>query len=368
MTTPHPWALPVLAAALTAPAAAATPTADVDRIQARLDAASRLFESDLPADALAVLDEVAAELGADGEAQFPLLRFMMARCLIELDRPEEALAALARFEALARDDEERALAAEWTAKVRARAYGALVVECPPGGVARIEAEGAPDPRPCPATFDAVRAGTHRVRVDGLDAPRTADAEVIAGESRTVTPVAPAPTPRWLWGGLALAGGTGLVGGAVPDGVEPGAGAHASAELFGEVAVIDGFRLRLGVGYAYAGLAFEDAALDTSGQWIRHGLVVPLDVRVALPWSLAVTVGGGLDVALAGEEIRDDRDTDLGDRLTPLGGFARVALERPVLEAAVDLRVALRFQRWLTPLIEESDPVMQTLDLGLYLVL
>ncbi len=359
------WALPVLAAPLTAPAAA---PADVERIQARLDTAGRLFESNLPADALAVLEEVAGELGADGEAQFPLLRFMMARCLVELDRPEEALAALARFEALARDDEERALAAEWTAKVRARAYGALVVECPEGGVARIDAEGAPDPRPCPATFDAVRAGTHQVQVDGLEAPRTAEVEVVAGESRTVTPAAPPPTPRWLWGGLALAGGTGLVGGAVPDGVEPGAGAHASAELFGELAVIDGFRLRLGVGYAYAALAFDDAALDATGQWIRHGLVVPLDVRVALPWSLAVTVGGGLDVALAGEEIRDDRDSDLGERLAPLGGFARVALERPVLEDAIDLRVALRFQRWLTPLIEESDPVMQTLDLGLYLVL
>lgn len=363
MRTHLPWALLVAIAPITAPAAA-----DMARIQARLDAATRLFESDLPADALAVLEEASAELGADGEAQFPLVRFMMARCLVELDRPEEALAALARFEVLARDDEQKALAAEWTAKVRAQSFGTLVVDCPEGGTARIEGDGAPAPKPCPATFDTVRAGPRAVQVDGLDSPRVARAEVVAGRSLTVVPETPADAPRWIWGGVALTGGTGLVGGPVPDGIEPGAGAHASAELFGEVEVLDGLRLRLGVGYGYTALAFDDTALGVSGEWTRHGLLVPLDVRLALPWELAVTVGGGLDVCFGGEEDREDLQTALDDRLTPLGGFARVALERAVFESVVDMRLALRFQRWLTPIFEETEPVMQTLDLGLHVVL
>lgn len=364
MRTHLPWALLAALAPIAAPAA----EADMARIQARLDTATRLFESDLPADALAVLDEASAELGADGEAQFPLLRFMMARCLVELDRPEDALAALARFEVLARNDEEKALAAEWTAKVRAESFGTLVVDCPEGGTARIEGEKAPAPKPCPATFDAVRAGPREVQVDGLDPPRIARFEVLAGESLTVVPEEPAEAPRWIWGGLALAGGTSLVGGPVPDGIEPGAGAQASAELFGEVEILDGLRLRLGVGYGYTALSFDDTALGVSGQWTRHGLLVPLDVRLALPWDLAVTVGGGLDVIFGGDENRDDLDTPLDERLTPLGGFARVAVERAVFESVVDMRLALRFQRWLTPIFEETDPVMQTLDLGLHFVL
>ncbi len=354
--------------ALAAPAQGIAAETDVERIQARLDTATRLQKSGLHADALQVLEEAAAELGADGEAQFPLLRFMMARCLIELDRPEDARAALARFEVLARDEQEKALAAEWIATVKARAYGALAVECPEGGTARIEGQAAIEPQPCPATFDDVRAGAYSVAVDGLEGPLVGEAEVVAGDAVTVVPAPPPPDAPWLWGGIALSGGAGLTSGPVPDGIEPGAGAHLSVEVLGEVAVFDGFRVRLGVGFDHAHLAFDDSALDLSGAWVRGSLLVPLDLRVELPWSLALTVGGGLDVLLFGEEARDDRTTELAEIMTPLGGVARVGLERAIYADGLDVRVALRFQRWLTPIFEDLDPTMQTLDLGVIVLL
>lgn len=353
---------------LAIPVSGHTAEADVQRVQARLDTATRLQKSGLHADALQVLEEAAAELGADGEAQFPLLRFMMARCLIELDRPDEARAALARFEVLARNDDEKALAAEWIAKVKARSYGGLAVQCPEGGTARIEGLTTVEPQACPATFDDVRVGSYDVAVDGLDGPLVAEAQVVAGDAVTVVPAPPPPDAPWLWGGLSLHGGTGLTSGPVPDGVEPGVGAHLGVELMGEVAVFEGFHVRLGVGFDHAHLAFDDTALDLSGAWVRGGLLVPLDLRVELPWSLAVTVGGALDVLLFGEESRDDRTTDLAEVMTPLGGLARVGLERAVYADGLDVRVSLRFQRWLTPVFEDLDPVMQSLDLGVIVLL
>lgn len=106
-------ALPIAALAL-----AATPATEAEtrRIQAQLDTASQLFEKGLYADAHEVLRGVEETLGAEGEASFPLLRFMMARCLDAMGRHDEALAALARFEALARTDDERRLAADWRAR------------------------------------------------------------------------------------------------------------------------------------------------------------------------------------------------------------------------------------------------------------
>lgn len=357
-------------AALIAPTAVFASEVDTDRIQARLDTATRLFESNLHADALQVLDEVAAGLGADGEAQFPLLRFMMARCLVELDRPEDALAALDRFKALARNDEERALAEQWAGKVRARAFGAVDVQCPEGATARLEGENVPEPAPCPATFESVRAGSYAVRVDGPDGPLLGDVEVTGGGSASVTPMPPPPAEPWLWGGLGVAGGTGLMGGGVPDGIDGGAGGHVQVEALGEVALFDGLRLRLGAGFAHTRLAFDDTALDLAGTWTRNGILVPLDVRVELPWSLAVTVGGGLDICLGGEEIRDDATTtlDTDESFTDLGGFARLGLERPIYADGLEIRLALRFQRWLTPVFRDADPVAQTLDLGIIALL
>lgn len=364
-----PSALAAVLFTLALAPAAAVAEVDIERIQARLDTAKRLFDSELPGDALQVLEEVAAELGADGEAGFPVLRFMMARCLMALDRPDEALAALARFEALARDDAEKALAAEWIAKVRARHFGGLTVDCPEGATARIEAEGAPAPQPCPAAFEAVRVGRYTVRVEGAGPDRAGEVEVAAGEVRAVSP-APVPEDdgRWIWAGVALTGGAGLLGGAVPEFVEPGAGASASAEVFGDLALFGDFALRVGFGYGFQQIAYTDDPLDADGYWQRHALAVPVEVRMALPWNLGVTLGGGLDIFLDGHEVLDGDEADVGARFAELGGFARGSVDYGVFAGPLDVRLALRYQRWITPLFSEADPVIQSVELGLHLVL
>ncbi|MCB9552722.1 MAG: hypothetical protein R3F65_29475 [bacterium] len=339
-------ALPIAALAL-----AATPATEAEtrRIQAQLDTASQLFEKGLYADAHEVLRGVEETLGAEGEASFPLLRFMMARCLDAMGRHDEALAALARFEALARTDDERRLAADWRARIRARSFGGLRVECPAGATAQVD-DG--EPAACPAAFEALPAGPVEVRVRGAGAERRATVTVVAAETLTITPPAP---PPWWYAGVSLGGGAVTLWGELPDFVEPTAGGRARAAVLGELRVWEMLWVRLGAGYAFEQLRYHDRDLDADGTWLRQTLDVPVAVRAELPWwSLGVEAGGGVWFLLDAEEMQGGETIGVGDAFEEIGGQVTVGVDRSFALDPITLRLALRHHHGLTPALTAVD--------------
>lgn len=342
--------LPLAALVFAAPAA----EADTPRIQAQLDAASQLFEKGLYADAYEVLRTVEGQLGPEGEAGFPLLRFMMARCLDAMGRHDEALAALARFEALARTDDERRLAADWRERIRARSFGGLRVDCPAGATAHVGAAG--EGRACPATFDALPAAPTEVRVRGAGAERRATVTVVAGETLTIAPPAP---PPWWHAGVAVGGGAVTLWGELPDFVEPTAGGSARASVYGELRVWRMLWVRLGAGYAFEQLRYHDRDLDSDGTWLRQTLDVPLAVRAELPWwSLGVEAGGGVWFLLDAEEQHGGQTIGVSDAFEDIGGRVTVGVDRSFALDPLTVRVALRHHQGVTPALTavEARPV------------
>lgn len=371
LLAPHPLPAIVLAAPPTTPA-------ETHRIQARLDTASQLFESGLPADALAVLTTIEAELGLEGEAAFPLLRFMMARCLAELNRPDEALQALARFAALARTPDEQALAVEWRDRIRARHYATLHVDCPPGATAHLDAAhleapadlaapAAPHSQPCPARFDHLPAAPTPVRVTGAGPDRHATADLRPGETTTITPQPPATPPPWWHIALSLGGGAATLVGELPDFVEPTLGGTARAALFGELHLWRMLWLRAGLGYAFESLRYQDTDIDADGTWLRQTLDIPLALRAELPWaSLALEAGGGPWFLLAVDE-QQGSTTAVDDAFEPIGGRLTLGIDRHFALDPLTLRLALRHHHGLTPALRDADARPIALEVTLDIV-
>ncbi len=353
--------------------------ADTARIQAQLDTASRLFESKLYADALGVLQQVEGELGPDGEAEFPLLRFMVARCLHALGRTDEALAALDRFEALARTDAERARAVEWRARIERERFGAVRVDCPAGATAHLGGEGAGVA--CPATFERVPIGAVTVVVRGAGAERVGRVEVAAGETAAVTPVAPPPPRRWWHAGVSVGGGLGGLMGSLPSIVEPGLGGAVRASAFGELRVWEMLWLGAGVGFAHEVLPFEDTQANLEGTWTRQIVDVPVLARAELPWwGLGVVLGGAVELPVSTSERIDTvgplagtarpgagSEASADDLFEDLSGRLTVGVDRTFELGVLDLRAAVRHHHGLTPWMTVGDARRVGVELALDVV-
>ncbi len=170
-SVPRPWlAFGLVAAALAGSEAAATEGSAADR--ARLvrtaqrlvnDAVARYTAQDY-AGALPLLEE--AERLAE-EAEDPALasiRFNVARCLEQLDRPEAALEAYRRYDALpdAAHRKQKAFAA--MRALESQVYASVSVVCAPAA-AVVRAPGLLDgPRSCPLSVDRVTPGNYAVEV------------------------------------------------------------------------------------------------------------------------------------------------------------------------------------------------------------
>ena len=80
------------------------------------------------------------ERGEGAESLLPVLRFNLARCLEELGRPREAIAAFERYLEAPDSDTARARATERIAELERRFMARLTVECKPGP-ARLQVNG-----------------------------------------------------------------------------------------------------------------------------------------------------------------------------------------------------------------------------------
>lgn len=145
--------------------------------------------------ALAIFREVARQ--HPPSARDPRLQWNLARCLEELGRYEEALAAFGVAASIAEDQARRARVQAKIEALRAEHFGQIRVECAAGG--RVRVEGLVGERACPGRWDLARVGSHRgtmVDVEGRTTPF--DVMVRAGELAQITvaakPPERAPTP------------------------------------------------------------------------------------------------------------------------------------------------------------------------------
>lgn len=163
---------------------------DVDReVAAALDAASAHFRAARYAEALDALQRVEPRVGDD-----PSVRWNIARCLEELGRIDDAIAAFDRFAQVAKTPDERRAAGARVADLRARWLGALVVVCEAGTVSLTEPRAIPA-RPCPAHFDSVRPGQVWGQVMAVDGVVPFETTVRSQETtRIVVRAEVPPTP------------------------------------------------------------------------------------------------------------------------------------------------------------------------------
>ena len=123
-------------------------------------------------------------------------------------------------------------------------------------------------------------------------------------------------------------------------------------------------LRLGVGYTFERPAFDDTGVGEDGVWTRHNVSAPLTVRLALSDDIGVSAGGGVHVLLAAGESRGDDTHEVEAHFADVTGFARLELDYRLTREPLDLRLALRYQRDLTPLFSEADVVLQAASVAL----
>jgi hypothetical protein len=205
----------LLLAQLPAPPA---PSAAATSAQTSVDRASDLFRARDFAGALEALRSAETAAAAANDPALATIRFNIARCLEELDRGPEALAAFEAY--LALPDEPHRKERAWTAAraLETRHFGALVVACRPG-IARVEVGGVTaQPAPCPFEQRRLAPGPYTVTVRALGhRPETRVIQVAAGaptpadfslveDASTVPPSGPGPWPWVAMGaGLAAAG-------------------------------------------------------------------------------------------------------------------------------------------------------------------
>ena len=253
--------LVLLLAQVPPPPPPATPAAG--SAQTNVDRASDLFRARDFAGALEALRSAETSAAAANDPALATIRFNIARCLEELDRGPEALAAYETY--LVLPDEPHRKERAWTA-VRAletRLFGALVVACRPA-IARVEVAGVTaQPAPCPFEQRRLAPGTYTVTVQALGhRPETRAVQVAAGaptpadfslveDAAAAPPSGPGP---WPW----IAMGAGLAA----------AGAGAWLTLSAIEARDDAERLPPG--------GKRDETVDTyhgreTGAWIAYGL-------------------------------------------------------------------------------------------------
>lgn len=255
-------ALPLLIALLAAPPAVAAPSRLDAETREAVAAAGRHFSAGRYAEALDALRRIEDRVPEDAS-----VRWNIARCLEELGRPREAIAAFERARALSADDADRDAADGRIAALRARLPGALWIVCE-GGTVRVDGL---DPAACPARWDAVPPGRRAGRVEGPGGARGFTAVVRPDEVTRLRVEAPAPAAvegpaRWpAWVAVALAAGA-AAGGVVAMRAADEAAAEAAGAA--ERGRYDGLRADYDrattLGYAAYGVS---AALLGLGAWL-----------------------------------------------------------------------------------------------------
>ncbi|MFZ4736488.1 MAG: hypothetical protein ACOYM9_11115 [Bradymonadia bacterium] len=170
------------APAVAAPASAPEdPAALMVRAQAAIDAASGKFRAGDFDGALGPLREAEALASAANDPALATVRFNIARCLEELDRPAEAVAAFERY--LELPDETHRKERAWVA-IRAlepRAFGTLQVSCRPAGVRLVANALEASPVLCPWQRARVAPGRYTIEAQAPGyAPTTREVEVKLG--------------------------------------------------------------------------------------------------------------------------------------------------------------------------------------------
>lgn len=156
----------------------------VNDLQATLDQATKAFEAGDYAAALEGFRAVEPTIVQAGDN--PVFRWNIARCLEELGRPDEAIAAFDTYLTLPDTPENQAEARKRMAGIRARFYGTVDVTCAPADM-RFDVEGTQAPsRACPVRLEDLRAGRYVLvgtTPDGREARRVV--EVRAGVEQAV---------------------------------------------------------------------------------------------------------------------------------------------------------------------------------------
>lgn len=156
----------------------------VNDLQATLDQATKAFEAGDYAAALEGFRAVEPTIVQAGDN--PVFRWNIARCLEELGRPDEAIAAFEAYLILPDTPENHAEAQTRVAGIRARFFGTVDVTCAPADM-RFDVEGTQAPsRACPVRLEDLRAGRYVLvgtTPDGREARRVV--EVRAGVEQAV---------------------------------------------------------------------------------------------------------------------------------------------------------------------------------------
>ncbi len=201
--------------------ATVTAEAGLAEAQALVDQAAQAFGAKDYASALDALERAAPIAAAASDPALPQIRFNIARCLEELGRYQDAMAAYERYNELPDESHRKRRAFEAVARLRGLVYATLSVACaPPGSLIEIAGvtEGAVG---CPWRSDRVPPGAYAVKISHPGYESTVETvEVVAGKSAsveaTLRSLAPVPqvvsaapaAPLNLWPWMTM--GAGLV--------------------------------------------------------------------------------------------------------------------------------------------------------------
>lgn len=158
----------------------------LEQAQKLVNAAARSYQAGDFGSALTSLTkaEVLAELAQD--PSLASIRFNIARCLEQLRRDEEALAAYERYDKLPDAPHRKEKAFQAKQSLERRVFGLLSVSCSPLGAA-VTIEGLTNgPRPCPWQSARVRPGLYTARVSAPGyRPSEASVTLAAGTAETL---------------------------------------------------------------------------------------------------------------------------------------------------------------------------------------
>jgi tetratricopeptide (TPR) repeat protein len=300
-------ALALLLALTSVPAVGAAN--DLPTAQKRVFEATKFFQARDYEKALAALREAETIVAPLNDPSLAAIRFNLARCLEELGRQPEALAAYEAYSKL--PDEPHRKQRAWRAiqKLEQRVYGAVSVTCDKVG-ATVQIPGLADvPEPCPFTRKRVPMGAYTAQVrrpgsEPVDREFTVEAgggavlqvqlvDVPSATPALIVPEMPppeAPINPWPWATLGV--GAALIGGGVGLG-QWAVGARDDAETLppGKTrdTAVEDFESRRTLSYAAYGLGgavmaagvalfFVDFGDDPETAWLRVSGPGAVEVR------------------------------------------------------------------------------------------
>lgn len=172
------------------PAAAAEPDdrLRLKKVQTYVDLGAELFQAGDFGGALAEFRR--AEGLVEDPRHAAALRYNIARCLEELGRHAEAVAAFERYLEAPDDAQTRRKAEEKLRALTGRVFGGLEVTCEPDD-ARVQLAGHdPTPRACPAAWKRLAPGAYAVTVDAGAGPGETTVDIVAGRTTSLALRAP----------------------------------------------------------------------------------------------------------------------------------------------------------------------------------